>query len=213
MKSKVFRRYLFAGLVVWLPIVVTFIVLRFIIEMLDKTMSLLPGSYHPDKVLGIHIPGLGVILSLVIILVTGIIATNYFGQRLVDFGEKILAKIPLVRSIYNAAKQVISALFATNSQAFRKVLLIEYPRKGIWSLAFLTGSTNGSLISQHTGEEMLSLFVPTTPNPTSGFLMMIPKRDAIEISMTVDEALKFIISLGVMQAPATATPELKNLII
>lgn len=212
MKSKTFRRYLLAGLVVWLPIVVTFIVLRFIIEMLDKTMSLLPGSYHPDKLLGVHVPGLGVILSLVIILVTGVIATNYFGQRLVGFGEKILAKIPLVRSIYNAAKQIINALFASNSQAFRKVLLVEYPRKGMWSLAFLTGSTNGSMISGHTGEEMLSIFVPTTPNPTSGFLMMIPKREAIEIDMTVDEALKFIISLGVMPAPAsTATQELKNL--
>ncbi|KTC86810.1 DUF502 domain-containing protein [Legionella brunensis] len=212
MKSKVFRRYLFAGLVVWLPIVVTFIVLRFIVEMLDKTMSLLPNAYHPDKLLGFHVPGLGVILSLVIILVTGLIATNYLGQRLVNLGEKILAKIPLVRSIYNAVKQVINALFATNSQAFRKVLLIEYPRKGIWSIAFLTGNTNGSVISEHTGEEMLSLFVPTTPNPTSGFLMMISKQEAIEVPMTVDEALKFIISLGVMQ-PVTTTPEFKNLII
>lgn len=214
MKSKIFRRYLLAGLVVWLPIVVTFIVLRFIIELLDKTMALLPTAYHPDTLLGIHIPGLGVILSLVIILLTGLIATNYFGQRLVDFGEKILAKIPLVRSIYNATKQVIHALFATNSQAFRKVLLIEYPRKGMWSIAFLTGSPDGSVMSVQTEKEMISLFVPTTPNPTSGFLMMVPRDEAVEISMTVEEALKFIISLGVMQpTTAAATSDLKNLII
>ncbi|MDI9818792.1 MULTISPECIES: DUF502 domain-containing protein [unclassified Legionella] len=212
MKSKIFRRYLLAGLVVWLPIVVTFIVIRFLIELLDKTMALLPDAYQPDRLVGMHIPGLGVILSLVIILVTGIIATNYLGQRLVSFGERILAKIPLVRSVYNAAKQVIHALFATNSQAFRKVLLIEYPRKGIFSIAFQTG-TNNARISKHTGEEMLSLFIPTTPNPTSGFLVMIPKKDAIEISMTVDEALKFIISLGVMPPSAETSPEIKNLMI
>ncbi|KTD18543.1 transmembrane protein [Legionella lansingensis] len=207
MKSKTFRRYLLAGLVVWLPIVVTFIVLRFIVEMLDQTMALLPAAYQPDRIFGMHIPGLGVVLSLLIILLTGVIATNYFGQRLVNLGEKILARIPLVRSIYNAVKQVINALFATNSQAFRKVLLVEYPREGMWSLAFLTGSTNGSTISRHTGEEMISLFVPTTPNPTSGFLLMVPKRNVLEVDMTVDEALKFIISLGVMQPTAIAAPE------
>lgn len=212
MKSKIFRRYILAGLVVWLPIVVTFIVLRFVIELLDKTMALLPNAYRPDTLLGVHIPGLGVILSLLIIFLTGIIATNYFGQRLVDFGEKILARIPLVRSIYNASKQVIHALFASNSQAFRKVLLVEYPRKGMWSIAFLTGSTDGSVISSHTEEEMISLFIPTTPNPTSGFLIMVPKNEAIEMSMTVDEALKFIISLGVMQPTTAVTPDLKNLI-
>lgn len=213
MKSKTLRRYLLAGLVVWLPIAVTFIVLRFIVEMLDQTMALLPDSYHPDLLFGFHIPGLGVILSLLIMLITGIIATNYFGERLVSLGERILAKIPLVRSIYNAAKQIINALFATNSQAFRKVLLIEYPRSGMWTLAFLTGNTNGSVLSAQTGEEMVSLFVPTTPNPTSGFLLMIPKREAIEIDMTVEEALKFVISLGVMQPSLkTATTDLKKYI-
>ncbi|KTD17250.1 DUF502 domain-containing protein [Legionella jordanis] len=211
MKSKTLRRYLLAGLVVWLPIVVTFIVLHFIVEMLDKTIALLPDSYHPDRVFGVHIPGLGVILSLAIILLTGIIATNYFGERLVKMGEKILAKIPLVRSIYNASKQVINALFASNSQAFRKVLLVEYPRKDVWSIAFLTGNPNGSVISEHTGEEMVSLFIPTTPNPTSGFLLMVAKREAIEVDMTVDEALKFIISLGVMQPNLKhANSNLKN---
>ncbi|WP_019217046.1 DUF502 domain-containing protein [Legionella tunisiensis] len=208
MKSKYLRSYLLTGLVVWLPILVTFVVLRFIIDILDNTMALLPKAYQPEQLLGVQIPGLGVVLSLALLLVTGIIATNILGQRLVIFGEALLARIPLVRSIYNAAKQVIQAVFATNSQAFRKVLLIEYPRKGLWSLAFLTGKASQELCT-HTGEEMLSLFVPTTPNPTSGFLMMIPKRDAIELSMSVDEALKFIISLGVMQAPPSIVSEVK----
>lgn len=208
MKSKYLRSYLLTGLVVWLPILVTFVVLRFIIDILDNTMALLPQAYQPEQLLGVHLPGLGVVLSLALLLVTGIIATNILGQRLVIFGEALLARIPLVRSIYNAAKQVIQAVFATNSQAFRKVLLIEYPRKDLWSLAFQTGKTSPELCA-HTGEEMLSLFVPTTPNPTSGFLLMIPKRDAIELSMTVDEALKLIISLGVMQAPPSIGSEVK----
>lgn len=214
MKSKPFRRYLLAGLVVWLPIVVTFIVLSFIVEMLDKTMSLLPDAYRPEQLIGMHIPGLGVILSLLVIFLTGIVATNYFGQHLVNLGEKILAKIPLVRSIYNTAKQVIQALFATNSQAFRKVLLVEYPRKGMFSLAFLTGSASEITGRTHESEDMLCVFLPTTPNPTSGFLLMVPKRDAIEVKMTVEEGLKFIISLGLMQsAPAAVSPEFKNPII
>ena len=199
MKSKSLRGYLLAGLVVWLPIVVTFVVIRFIIDILDKTVGLLPLSYQPVNLIGVNIPGLGAIISLLLLIITGVVATNFFGQRIFAWGEMLLAKIPLVRSIYNAAKQVIQAIFATNSEAFRKVLLVEYPRKGLWSVAFLTGTTKGEIKDQ-TGEEMLSIFVPTTPNPTSGFLMMVPKKDAIELSMTVDEALKYIISLGVMQA-------------
>lgn len=199
MKPKSLRSYLLAGLVVWLPILVTFVVLRFIVEILDHTMALLPKAYQPEQLIGMHIPGLGVIISLLLLLVTGVLAANFFGQRLMAWAEALLAKIPLVRSIYNAAKQVIQAIFATNSQAFRKVLLVEYPRKGLWSIAFLTGTSHPE-VTKHTGEEMLSLFIPTTPNPTSGFLLLVPKRDAIELSMTIEEALKFIISLGVMQS-------------
>ena len=125
-------------------------------------------------------------------------ATNFFGQRLMGWGEALLAKIPLVRSIYNTAKKVIQAIFASNGQAFRKVLLIEIPREGLWSIAFLTGTAPSDIMNE-IGEEMLSVFIPATPNPTSGFLMMIPKKNAIELSMTIDEALKFVISLGVMQ--------------
>lgn len=209
MKSIAIRRYLLAGLVVWLPILLTFGVLRFIIDLLDSTIALFPNAYQPQQLLGINIPGLGVILSLLLLFVTGIFATNFLGQRLMGWGESLLARIPLVRSIYNAAKQMIQAIFATNSQAFRKVLLVEYPRKGLWSLAFQTGSATAEII-EHTGEQMVSIFIPTTPNPTSGFLIMIPKRETVELSMSIDEALKLIISLGVMQAAPAPILEVQN---
>ncbi|WP_133127424.1 DUF502 domain-containing protein [Legionella nagasakiensis] len=209
MKGKAIRSYLLAGLVVWLPILVTFVILRFLVDLLDQTMALLPSAYQPEQLIGIHLPGLGVLLSLLLLLATGIIATNFLGQRLVSWSESILERIPLVRSIYNATKQVIQAIFATNSQAFRKVLLVEYPRKGMWSLAFQTGVTSTEL-NRHSGSEMISIFIPTTPNPTSGFLMMVPKSDVIELAMTIDEALKFIISLGVMQPLSPAAFEVKE---
>lgn len=194
---KPIRSYLLAGLAVWLPILVTIAVVRFLVDLMDQSMALLPETYQPERWLGFPIPGFGVVLSLVILFVTGLIATNFLGQRLVRWGESILDRIPLVRSVYSATKKMIQAVLSTNSQAFRKVLLVEYPRKGLWTLAFQTAQTSKE-ITQHTGTEMLSIFVPTTPNPTGGFLMMIPKSDVIELAMTVDEAFKLIISLGVM---------------
>ncbi|KTD21455.1 DUF502 domain-containing protein [Legionella israelensis] len=208
MKSKSLRSYLFAGLIVWLPILVTYVVLRFIIDLLDQTIALLPAAYQPEQLFGMHLPGFGVLLSLLLLMITGIVATNILGQRLVAWGEALLSRIPLVRSIYNSAKQVISTLFASDSQAFRKVILIEYPRKGLWSLAFQTGVALREVKEKESIQEMISVFVPTTPNPTSGFIMMIPQHEAIELSMSVDEALKFIISLGVMQPNSLAS--LKN---
>lgn len=199
MKSKSLRSYLLAGLVVWLPILITIGVLRFIIDLLDQTMALLPHAYQPEQLIGHHVPGVGVLLSLTLLIFTGIFATNFFGQRLVSWGESILSRIPLVRSIYNAVKQVMNAVLSTNGEAFRKVLLIEYPRKGMWSLGFQTGSVSSEINLKSKEEEMVSVFIPTTPNPTSGFLLMVPKQDVFELNMSIDEALKFIISLGVMQ--------------
>ena len=196
LKTRSFRSYLLTGLIVWLPILVTFVVVRFIVDILDTTVSLFPHQYQPEQLFGLEVPGLGVIFSLILLLLTGIIATNFLGQRLFSWGEALLAKIPLVSSIYNATKQVIQAVFATNSQAFRKVMLVEYPRKGVWSLSFLTGSS--SLVGPE-GEVMISVFIPTTPNPTSGFLILVPEKEAKEVKMSIDEALKYIISLGVMQ--------------
>ena len=185
-------------MVVWLPIIVTFVILRFIIDLLDQTISLIPRAYQPEMLLGTNIPGLGVILSLFLLVITGIIATNIIGQRLFVWSESILAKIPLVRTIYNTSKQVIQAMFSPNSKAFRKVLLVEYPRKGIYSIGFQTGVTTSS-VREHIGKDLVSIFIPTTPNPTAGFIMMFPQSEVIELSMSVDEALKFIISLGMMQ--------------
>lgn len=197
------RSYLLAGLVVWLPILITIGVLRFIIELLDNTLALVPKAYQPEQLIGHYIPGLGVILSLIILLVTGVIATNYLGQRLVGWGESILSRIPLVRTIYKTVKQVIHTVLSTNSEAFRKVVLIEYPRKGLWSIAFQTGSAN-AVINNKVKDDMISLFMPTTPNPTSGFLIMLPRSDVMELDMSIDEALKLIISLGVMPPPSEA---------
>lgn len=206
MFTHALRKYLLAGLAVWLPIVVTLMVLGFIVDMLDKTIALLPQAYQPEHIFGFPIPGAGVIISLVILISTGVVATNILGQRLVSWGEAILARIPLVRSIYSATKQVFNAVFSTNSQAFRKVLLIEYPRKGIWSIAFLTGS---EFSADDKSTPMYSVFIPTTPNPTSGFLLLVPQSDARAIDMSVDEALKYVISLGVMQ-PQSGTNSLSE---
>jgi uncharacterized membrane protein len=195
------RKYLLAGLVVWLPILVTVGAIRFIVELLDNTVQLIPVAYQPEHMIGVHIPGLGVLVSLVLLLTTGLIATNYLGQRLVNWGEVVLSKIPLVRTIYNAVKQIINTLVSSNGDAFRKVLLIEYPRAGLWTLAFQTGFAAPE-VNVHTQKEMISLFVPTTPNPTSGFFMMVAKKEVIELNMSIDEALKIIISLGVMQPKA-----------
>lgn len=198
MKGTTLRSYLLTGLIVWMPVLVTMVVLRFIIDLLDKTIALIPYAYQPQQLIGFNVPGLGVLLSLILLLITGMVATNLLGQRIVIWSESILDRIPLVRTIYNGSKQVMQALFASNSQAFRKVVLIEYPRKGIWSIAFQTGTSPAEVV-EHSGKEMLTVFIPTTPNPTSGFLMMIPKADAVELSMSTEAALKLIISLGVMQ--------------
>ena len=195
---KSIRSYLIAGLAVWLPILVTIVVLRFIVDLLDKTIALLPVKYQPVELVGMNLPGFGVVISLLLLLITGIIATNILGQRLMALSESLLDRIPLVRTLYSSTKQVINAILSTNSQAFRKVLLIEYPRKGMWSIAFQT-SVASFMKTENTDEEMISVFVPTTPNPTSGFLMMLPKSEVRELKMTIDEALKCVISLGVMQ--------------
>lgn len=197
-KHKPIRRFLIAGLLVWLPIVATFLVIRFLVDVLDKSVALLPKVYQPDTWLGMHIPGLGVILSLVVVLLTGMIVTNFLGRRLVVLGEAILARIPLVRSIYNGVKQILETILKKDSASFRKVLLIEYPRKGIKSIVFQTSSPR-SEIQSGDGEALVTVFLPTTPNPTSGFLLMVPQKDIIELDMSIDDALKMIISLGVVQ--------------
>jgi uncharacterized membrane protein len=201
-----FRRYLLAGLLVWIPIMVTLLVVRFVVQLLDSSLSLLPAKYQPDVLLGWHMPGLGVVISLLVLLITGLVATNVIGHRLVSLGDSLVNRIPLIRSIYTSVKQVMHTLFAPGGQAFRKVLLVEYPRTGIWSLAFQTGAVPDAM-KKAIGEDAVTLFIPTTPNPTSGFLLVLPQDQVIELDMSVDDALKMIISLGVVQPPnAVATP-------
>jgi uncharacterized membrane protein len=195
---KSIRSYLLTGLVVWLPILATFVVVKFILDLLGRSIALLPTTYQPEQLFGVNIPGLGVLISLLLLLLTGIIATNFLGQHFMKFGESLLERIPLVRTVYNSTKQVINAILATNSQAFRKVVLVEYPRKGIWSIAFQTNDS-GFVENENTDGQMITVFIPTTPNPTSGFLMMVSKSEVQELSMTIDEALKCVISLGIMK--------------
>lgn len=195
---KYLRSYLLTGLIVWTPILITIWIFKFILELLDSSIALLPEGYQPVQVIGINLPGLGVLLSLAVLLLTGMFATNYLGQRMVRWSESFLDRIPLVRSIYNTSKQMMQAIFSTNSNAFRKVVLVEYPRKDVWTLAFQT-SDSVSLLGKDVADDMISIFVPTTPNPTAGFLLVVSKDQVREVSLTVDEALKYIISLGVMQ--------------
>ena len=191
------KKYFITGLLIWVPLGITVWVLHFLVSTLDQTLLLLPEHARPDYLLGIHVPGLGVILTLVVVLVTGILAANIIGQRLILFWEGILGRIPVVKSIYYSVKQVSDTLFSSNGQAFRKALLIQYPRQGIWTIAFMTGIPGGD-VATHLRGDYVSVYVPTTPNPTSGFFLMLPKKDLIELDMSVDEALKYIISMGVV---------------
>jgi uncharacterized membrane protein len=186
------RKYFISGLLVWLPILVTIYVIRFLVGFFD--------SFRLDAWLGVDIPGLGFVIACAVITLTGMLVANWLGKKLVLLSDKIISKIPLVRTIYLGMKQILETMFNSKGKAFRKVLLVEYPRKGLWSIAFQTGEGSADINpSIAGGEEVVTLFIPTTPNPTSGFLMMAPKKDVIELNMSVDQALKFVISLGVMQ--------------
>jgi uncharacterized membrane protein len=164
---------------------------------MDKTLAIIPARYQPDELIGFHIPGLGVILTIIVLLVTGLLAANFVGRAFVGGWESLLDRIPVVRAIYSAAKNFAVIVFSDSSQSFKKVLLIQYPRKGLYSLAFQTSSELGE-VQGRTGEEVVCCFLPTTPNPTSGFIIIVPRKDIIELDMDVDEALKMIISLGVV---------------
>ena len=194
---KQIRRYFVAGLLVWIPLGVTIFILRVLIGLMDRSLLLIPQPYRPEEWLGFTIPGLGLILTLLVLLVTGLLAANIVGRSMVGFWESLLDRIPVVRSVYSATKNFAEIVFSDSGQSFKKVLLIEYPRKGIYSLAFQTATKLGE-VQGRMGEEMICTFVPTTPNPTSGYIIILPKKDIIELDMDIDEALKMIISLGVV---------------
>lgn len=194
------RRYLIAGLLIWVPLGVTLLVLIWLVDVMDRTLLLLPAAFRPEAWLGFSIPGLGILLTVAVLLLTGVIAANLFGRQLLAAWEALLSRIPLVRSLYSGVKQLMEMLFSPGGQSFRKVLLIEYPRQGLWTLAFQTGVTVGE--AQHkTGHTVINVYVPTTPNPTSGFFIMVPQRDVIELDMSVDEGLKMLISMGAIVPP------------
>jgi uncharacterized membrane protein len=191
------KRYLVAGLIVWVPLGITIWVLHFLVTTLDQTLLLFPERLQPEALFGFRIPGLGVLISFAILLLTGVIAANFVGARLILFWEAMLGRIPFVKSIYSSVKQVSDTLLSDTGNAFRKALLVEFPRPGCWTIAFLTGTPSESVASHLSGEHV-SIYVPTTPNPTGGYFVIVPKSSVRELDMSVDEALKYIISMGVV---------------
>ena len=194
---KYLRRYIVAGILIWLPIGVTVFLLRILVGLMDRTLLLIPQQYRPEELIGFAIPGLGIVLTVLVLLISGILGANIVGKSMVGLWESMLDRIPVVRSVYSAAKNFAELVFSDTSQSFKKVLLIQYPRKGLYSLAFQTSSELGE-VQGRTGEDVVCTFVPTTPNPTSGFIIIVPRKDVVELDMEVDEALKMIISLGVV---------------
>ncbi len=197
------KRYLIAGLLVWVPLGITIYVLHFLVSTLDQTLLLFPEGARPDALLGFHIPGFGVVLSFGLLLLTGVIAANFFGARLIRFWENMFGRIPVVKSIYSSVKQVSDTLLSDSGNAFRKALLVEFPHEGSWTIAFLTG-TPSPAVADHLEGEHLSVYVPTTPNPTSGYFIIVPRARVRDLDMTVDEALKYVISMGVVSPRAHA---------
>lgn len=194
------RKYFITGLLVLVPLSITLWVLHLIVGTLDQSLLLMPEKWRPESQLGFYLPGLGTILTLLIILLTGLITRNFFGNRLLQWWELLLNRIPVVNSIYSSVKQVSDTLLSPSGNAFRKAVLIQYPHANCWTIAFQTGVPGGD-VRTHLQGDYISVYVPTTPNPTSGFFLMLRREDAIELEMTVDEALKYIISMGVVAPP------------
>lgn len=194
---KRIQGYIVAGLIVWVPLGVTLLVLRLAANLMDQTLVLIPEPYRPETLLGFRIPGLGILLTAAVVFATGVLVANFFGRRLLAVWEAILQRIPFVRSIYGGAKNFTEVVLGDSGQSFKKAVMIEWPRKGIYSIGFLTG-TNLDELRHRIGEDIVSVFIPTTPNPTSGFVMFVPQHAVIELDMDVESALKLIVSLGIV---------------
>lgn len=199
MRTPPLKRYFVTGLLIWVPLVITLWVIGLLIGTLDGVLDLLPARYHPDTWLGMHIPGLGAIVVLAVILVTGVVTANYFGRRLVALWESVLARIPVVKSIYSSVKQVSDTLFSGQGEAFRKVLLVRYPHPEAWSLAFQTNVP--AEVEAVLGDEYVGVFIPTTPSPVNGFYFYVKRSETRELSISVDLALKYIVSMGAVAGP------------
>jgi uncharacterized membrane protein len=202
------RKWLFAGLLVIVPVAITVWVLQWVIGTLDQTLLILPEAWHPDRLIGVHIPGFGVLLTFAILLLVGAVASNFLGKKLVLWGDAIVSRIPVVRSIYSSVKQVSDTLFSESGNAFRTAVLVQWPRPDVWTIGFVTGIPGGDVNNYLVGD-YLSVYVPTTPNPTGGYFVMLKRSDCIELRMSVDEALRYVISMGVVLPGSTANPLVK----
>jgi uncharacterized membrane protein len=191
------RKYFITGLLILVPLAITLWVLNLIIGTMDQSLLLLPEEWRPKALIGFNIPGLGTILTLLTVFLTGLATRNFIGKQVVLAWELLLHRIPVVRSIYSSVKQVSDTLFSSSGNAFRKAVLVQYPRQGAWTIAFMTGVPGGD-VRNHLVGDYISIYVPTTPNPTSGFFLMVPRADVIELDMNVDAALKYIVSMGVV---------------
>jgi uncharacterized membrane protein len=200
------RKYFVTGLLILVPLAITLWVLNLIIGTMDQSLLLLPERWRPEAIFGFSIPGLGTILTLVVIFATGLATRNFIGKQVVHTWESIVSRIPVVKSIYSSVKQVSDTLFSSSGNAFRKAVLIQYPREGLWTIAFLTGTPGGD-VKNYLRDDYISVYVPTTPNPTSGFFLMLRRAEAVELDMSVDEALKYIVSMGVVAPEYLAKKE------
>lgn len=194
------RRYLIAGLLVWIPLGITFWVISLLVDLMDQSLLIVPVRFRSDALLGFHLPGLGAVLTLAILLLTGALVANFLGKRLLGVWESILGRIPIVRSIYGGVKQISDTLFSPDGKAFRRAVLVRYPHAGAWTVALVTGTPQNE-VTDHLGHEQIAVFVPTTPNITAGFFLIVPRSDTIALRMSVDQALKYIISMGVAEPP------------
>jgi uncharacterized membrane protein len=194
------RRYLIAGVLFWLPVLATVWVLTFIIELMDRTLLLLPSAAQPENLFGFEIPGLGIVFAFIVLLATGLAVTNLVGRQIVTWWEDLMQRIPLVRSVYGGVRSFTDTVLNKQGSSFRQVVMIEYPRKEMWSIGFITAD-NIHAASEKTGEIQVCVYVPTTPNPTSGLIVMVPRRDIVELDMSVDAAMKLIVTLGVVSPP------------
>ena len=191
------RKWFVSGLLVIVPVAITIGVLQWLIGLLDRTLLILPEAWQPDRFIGIHIPGFGVLLTLAIVLAAGAAASNFMGKKLVHCGDRLVSRIPVVRSIYSSVKQVSDTLFSETGNAFRTAVLVQWPRPDVWTIGFVTGTPGGD-VANYLVDEYLSVYVPTTPNPTGGYFVMLRKNDCVELKMSVDDALKYVISMGVV---------------
>jgi uncharacterized membrane protein len=195
------RRYFVAGLLVWIPLVITLWVLKLLVDLMDQSLLLVPAQFRSEALFGFHVPGMGMILTLAIVLATGALAANFFGRKLLALGDRLLQRVPVVRSIYGGVKQISDTLFSPEGKAFRRAVLVRYPHAGAWTVALVTGTPEHE-VADILGRDQISVFVPTTPNITAGFFLIVPRSETVELDMGVDAALKYIISMGVAEPAA-----------